>query len=114
MCFFAGFLIDADHLIDYFITHPLTLDFRRIYKACLNVDMKRVLVIFHSFELAALVWAIGLLSPAGKIGIAAAVGISQHLILDQLFNPVRPLTYFLIYRISNGFKTECFMSTPRT
>ena len=36
--------------------------------------------------------------------LAAILGHLSHLVLDQMTNKVRPLAYFIIYRVSHGFR----------
>jgi len=112
VCFFSGFLVDADHFIDYFANHPFTLSFKKIYKACRELEFKTLSLVFHSIELVVLIGACGILFD-NKICIAVAVGLTNHLILDQIYNPVRPYSYFLIYRLLAGFKVESFVDEKK-
>jgi len=109
VCLLGGFLIDVDHFIDYYVNHPFTLDFWKIYKACLNMDLKKVFVVLHSFELAAFIWAMALLMPDNRLWLALAVGVTQHIIFDQFRNYVHPLAYFMTYRISKGFQSKYYL-----
>ena len=58
-------------------------------------------------ELVFLLWIIISVFKLGIFWIAFAVGLTQHMILDLLFNrQLNIYTYFLIFRIMKGFKKE--------
>tara|TARA_B100000809_G_C15069834_1_gene505574 strand:+ start:607 stop:888 length:282 start_codon:yes stop_codon:yes gene_type:complete len=59
---------------------------------------KHMMVLFHSWELVAvLVWH-------NPIYVAGVLGYIGHVTSDQLFNPVRPLAYFIFYRAYRKFR----------
>ena len=41
--------------------------------------------------------------------VAAVIGFTQHLLFDQITNPVKPLAYFLTYRAKHSFSTQCLL-----
>ena len=104
--FASGILIDKDHLIDYYISHGFTLKARAVYDSCLHMRLKRLYLIFHSYELIAIFWAAIYVFSLSNIWKAAAIGFTQHLIIDQFTNPIKRPGYLLAYRIVNGFKTD--------
>lgn len=109
VCFLSGFLLDADHFIDYYLNHPFTVEFQKIHKACREIDLKKVYVVLHSYELVILMFLLGYMLPVGRVWFAATLGVTQHIMFDQFANPVRPFTYFLTYRISRGFDIKAFL-----
>jgi hypothetical protein len=104
--FLAGTLIDFDHFFDYYVNHHFTLSIRKVYAASSETDFPRLYLLFHSYELVLILWAsIGIFS-LGIFWKALAIGLTQHIILDQMTNPVTLPAYFIIYRIVKGFKKE--------
>ena len=90
----TGVFNDLDHLFDYYIWYR-------------TGARKYCFYFFHAWEytivglvLAAAVWR----SP---VPIALALGHLGHMLTDQSVNrPVSPFSYFLTYRIINGFRYE--------
>lgn len=106
LSFVSGVFIDLDHLLEYFTHYKFTFSLKRIYCACARSRFKRLYLVIHSYELVILLWiaiyAFGL-SNAWK---AVAIGMTQHIIFDQLTNPLRRYGYFMTYRIAQGFRKE--------
>ena len=46
----------------------------------------------------------------GIIWKGMAIGLTTHLLLDQFTNPIKPLFYFLTFRIMNKFEKSKIMS----
>lgn len=112
LCFLSGFLIDVDHLFDYYMNRSFTLNIKKIHDACRNKELDRFFILFHGTEFIILLWGGVFLSGMNRYLMAITVGVSQHLFFDHLFNPIKPAAYFLAYRISKGFKPEHFISRP--
>jgi hypothetical protein len=99
--FASAFLIDADHVLDFFLIYR-RLDFGRMIRGHFYKD--RIWVLLHSAEIpiAALVLWPGIYS------IAFAAGYFLHLALDaaeySFRNPL--LTYFFSYRLAMGFSKQ--------
>jgi len=110
LCFFSGFLIDIDHLFDYYANRSFTLNIKKIHDACRNKELERFYILFHGAELIFLLWGGVFLSGMNRYLMAIAVGVSQHMFFDYLFNPIKPAAYFLSYRISKRFKPQYFTS----
>lgn len=106
VCFFSGFLIDADHFLDYYYSHPFTFNLKKISDACHQKNLKKIFVLLHSFELIFLMWLLITLLKADRVWLALAVGFTQHMIVDLVFNHPISLGYFLTYRILKGFRKE--------
>ena len=86
----TGVLIDSDHILDW-------MDWlSKGYKS-------HLLVLFHAWEYT----LVGLLVLATfwyhPLLLAAVLGHLGHLIGDQIANPVHPLGYSIIYRITHRF-----------
>ncbi|NOQ86918.1 MAG: hypothetical protein GQ554_08575 [Deltaproteobacteria bacterium] len=63
----------------------------------------------HAYEHLLLFAFIIVISNYNIFIIAAGVGFTQHLILDHIFNPVKPMAYFLTYRLKNRFSKQCLL-----
>ena len=88
--FLSGILIDADHLLDLIL----------VIRASRRT---RVIIFLHAWE-----WALALLLAASLLSwnpivTALAIGVSGHLLTDQIANGLPPLTYFIIYRARKRF-----------
>lgn len=109
-CFFAGVLIDLDHALDFLVIKKRicrSLDELKVF--CADSNEKRIYLWLHSYEILAILWAGALVfgSPIAYTGILW--GMTIHLLLDQLTNPIHPLSYFLIYRAKLGFPKDIFL-----
>jgi len=95
--FAAGVLVDADHLVDYFLARGLSFDCNDLKGTEYFTDAGRIIVPLHSIELLAALW---LLTP--WLGWVTVLGVTVsfclHLLLDMLAYPLHPLTYSLIFR----------------
>jgi hypothetical protein len=102
----AGFFLDGDHLLDYYLSRPAKLiDFHSWSTGEYFRRTGRIFLFFHAWEhLAA--WALLCLYFHWPI-VGWIVGISYglHLAMDSLGNhPDSRLFYFLSYRAAKKFK----------
>ena len=104
--FIAGVFIDLDHLIDFYTNHRFTLKVKRIYCVCARMRLKRLYLGLHSYEIVILLWAAIYIFALSNYWKALAIGVTQHIISDQIANPLNNLGYFFTYRILKGFKRE--------
>ncbi len=102
--FAAGVLIDLDHLIDYYASHPFTANARTIYFACLKMNLKKLYIVLHSYEIIACLWIAIYVFSLENFWKAVAIGLTQHIIFDQIVNPMSKYSYFIVYRIAKGFR----------
>lgn len=117
VCMLAGILIDLDHLVDFYRHNKAELlSPFKIYKDlkdwCLGLKFDVVYIFLHSLELVFLIWLLILIFTLGLFWIAIAVGITQHMILDIVFNAryfLPPQGYFFIYRLKKGFKKNSLL-----
>ena len=87
----VGVFIDVDHVLD-------------LYYWLVRNDKRRVWVLLHSYELVPPFLAGAYLTGWSPAVLAAALAFLAHILTDQLTNHVRPLTYFLTYRVAHGFR----------
>jgi len=73
--------------------------------------IKRASFYFHSYELLLILVSLCFVTHFNYLLSFTTLGFAIHLFLDQIFNHVNPLTYFITYRILNGYKTEVIFRT---
>lgn len=108
----AGFLIDLDHLPDYWLYRRrfvINKDFFTDY----HMKLGRIFIVFHSIEL----WLVFIILLIGfghyVIALAAILGFGLHIIMDFSTNGVHALGYFFVFRLLNGFRAERILSASR-
>ncbi len=108
--FLAGILLDLDHLIDCYLNYGLNFKLRDLYNYCREIKFRKLSLIFHSYELLMIFWGFILIFSLGDIWKGIAIGMTQHILSDQLANPARDKldrrTYFLTFRLKNKFLRE--------
>ena len=109
LSFVTGVFIDLDHLIDYFTSYKFTLRLKRIYCACARARFKRLFLVLHSYEIVLVLWIAIFAFGLSNVWKAAAIGITQHIVFDQVTNPLKSFGYFFIYRTMKGFRIERIM-----
>jgi len=111
-CFLSGILIDVDHVLDYMLyKKSFPWKYRSLTEFCDSKKQGRLYLIFHSYELLLLFIGLGALLGFPLLWLGVFVGVSVHLILDEIYNPLRPLAYFFIFRLKHDFKRE-YLFTP--
>lgn len=107
VCFFTGVLLDIDHIPEYLALKGKEKSIKDFYYSRLADGQPKVYLILHSYELIFLLWLVIAIFHLGLFWVAAALSVTSHLVLDQLFNPIhRPYTYFLIYRAIKKFDSQ--------
>jgi hypothetical protein len=108
MTIVLGVLIDFDHVFDY-IREEKKFDMKDMFIKSYLGDFTHLYVIFHAWEYIPLSWIIGAAAGNFTFSIVFSVSYFSHMLPDQLMNNVRPLGYFLSYRIMKKFvMTEVF------
>lgn len=111
--FLAGVFLDVDHILDCYLNYGLGFKLKDIYHTCIEIRLKRIFLFFHSFELIILFWIFVAVFSPGNIWKGVAIGITQHLIFDQLTNiPLHNVdgrAYFFLFRLFNGFDKDKFV-----
>ena len=106
-CFLSGILIDLDHYFDYYLARKeLPLNFKKLVDFCHNNYHSKLYIFLHSYELLFLLWFSIYYFSLGAVWLGAAVGFTAHIICDEIVNPLRPLSYFLTYRIKQNFSRK--------
>ncbi|MBL7130357.1 MAG: hypothetical protein ISS45_02990 [Candidatus Omnitrophica bacterium] len=105
--FISGVFIDLDHIFDYVRQYGLkSLNIRTLSEICYEHKLDKLTIIFHSFEFLLILWIFITIFKLNIFWIALALGISVHLIIDQLSNGTFALSYFLTYRWIKHFNTK--------
>jgi hypothetical protein len=104
--FIFGFLIDVDHLIDYFLSYK-KFNLKKFLNSEQFLYSGRLIKLFHAWELVLILLIISLfyfnnLLIQG-IFISASLSLFVHLLSDCLINREPLIFYCLSYRINNNF-----------
>jgi hypothetical protein len=119
VCFIAGVFIDVDHLLEYLINFGWKgFSLQNCYRECGHSTarngsfrFKKLYLIFHSIEFAAIFWLLAFLTKNIYI-FAFALGYFAHLFADIVGNRefVQPCFYFISWRASHKFRTVKMMT----
>jgi hypothetical protein len=110
ICFFAGILVDVDHYVDYVRDRGLNLNLKRFFEYGYGLEYDRLFILFHAYEYFVPLAFMLVLSGYNLFVAAVFTGFAQHLLFDQFTNPVKPLAYFITYRLKNRFSRESILS----
>ena len=100
----SGVLIDIDHVLDYFWEFRKRFNVKEFFDVHYNRKILFFMVIFHSWELLALLSICAFLMSWNPWIVGTIIGFTQHIILDHIFSakPKR-LKYFFFWRLKKGF-----------
>lgn len=103
-----GIFVDLDHYIDYVRENGVSFNPKKIYSTCKygHIYFKKLTLVLHSYELIIILWIAIFVLDLNIVWKCAAISFSLHLFIDQIANPVMPLTYFFLFRIANHFETK--------
>jgi len=106
-CFLSGIFIDLDHHLDYYLAQKeLPLNFKKLVDFCRDDQQSKLHLFLHSYELLFLLWFSIYYFSLETVWLGIAVGFTMHIICDEIANPMRPLSYFLTYRIKHNFSRK--------
>ena len=110
----SGVLIDLDHHIEYYIAHKkIPWSYKELKRFCAaHQEWNKIYLIFHSYELLVILWLSAYIFQWNTFWTGIVVGMTQHMICDEFYNPIRPLGYFWWYRIKHGFAREKIIKHP--
>ena len=108
-CFLSGIFIDLDHHFDYFLERKeLPLSYKKLLDFLKNDHDSRLYLFLHSYELLFALWAGIYYLHLNEVWLGIALGFTTHILCDEIANPLRPLAYFLTYRIRHKFSRKMF------
>ena len=114
-CFLAGWLVDIDHVWDFYKNFGKDFNVKRFVNACENGEIKKTYLYFHSYELLFGLIFLCFLTHFNYLLSFTTLGFAIHLFFDQIFNPVKPLTYFITYRILRSYNADIiFKINPKS
>ena len=109
----GGFLIDLDHLIDYFLAFGWNFRLDYFLNGYQFFKYEKLYIAFHGWEYVfiALILVLILKNKIAKtILLALAFGMFFHLSVDSAIHEIRPKTYFVTHRLKNNFELEKLVS----
>ncbi|HHT9124082.1 MAG TPA: hypothetical protein ACFYEF_14540 [Candidatus Wunengus sp. YC63] len=105
-CFLAGWLVDVDHIWDFYKNAGKDFNVKRFVNAFENGEVKKAYLYLHSYELLFTLALLCFFTHFNHLLSFTTLGFAVHLLFDQIFNPVKPLTYFITYRILNSYNAD--------
>jgi hypothetical protein len=110
----GGFLIDFDHILEYFFIFGPHFNFVYFIEGRQFLISNKIVLIFHAWEyIPALLIIAWLLRRRQNIYIfllALTLGGAVHLASDCLINGYYPRNYSLVYRLSKNFNASYMLS----
>lgn len=109
--FLTGFLIDLDHLFDYFYWAGLRFSLKEFFDpATYVVPTNKAFVLLHGWEFLPILFLLGMKLEKKVPGLKYALTLPYllHLIIDQIPHLNSPLAYFFAYRLINNFSLSAF------
>ncbi len=102
----SGIFIDLDHILDFLISRPdryFNLKDFFLTENYMRRKNHKAYVPLHSYELLLLLWLLTYYKEWNPILIGLSSGLTLHLILDDIGNHLKTLSYFLIFRAYKKF-----------
>jgi len=104
--FLLVLLLDIDHLVDYIYFQGLNFSINPLSGKYFSLSQK-VIVPLHSWEILLIFLFIFIIFKK-PIFLIILLTYLSHLLVDQFTYQTNPLSYFLIYRLSNNFSLNSF------
>ena len=106
-CFLSGIFIDLDHHLDYYLARKeVPLNYRKFVDFFKHERRAKLYLFLHAYELLFILWVSIFAFSLGNVWLGVALGFTTHIICDEIFNPFKPLAYFMTYRIKHKFSRE--------
>jgi len=114
-CFLAGWLVDIDHVWDFYKNVGKDFTVKKFLKTFEDGEIKKAYLYLHSYELLFGLICLCFFSHFNYLLSFTTLGFAIHLFFDQIFNPVKPLTYFITYRILHSYNADIiFKINPKS
>lgn len=91
--------------MDFLREYPVR-EFRKFNKVMSDVELKKLYLFLHSLDLLVLLWICILVFKLNIYWISAAVGMTQHMVIDLIGNPIDMKGYCFVYRLCRRFKRD--------
>ncbi|MEA1926868.1 MAG: hypothetical protein U9N73_01575 [Candidatus Auribacterota bacterium] len=106
-CFLSGIFIDLDHFFEYFYAFGFRdISLRKFFQAADDHAYQKFFLFLHSYELVAISWLLTFTLIPYPWMLGLSIGITLHIIADQIYNPCDYRTYFLSFRILHRFEGD--------
>lgn len=110
----GGFLIDLDHVLEYFFTFGFHFNLTYFIEARQFLISNKFFLIFHAWEyipvLLLIAWLLRRRKNITVFLLALTFGGMIHLASDCIINDYPPRNYSIIYRASKGFNASYLLS----
>ncbi len=110
----AGFLVDTDHLIDYFLAFGLNFRLDYFLSGYHFLKSDKMYIIFHGWEYVIILLALVSIFRSKflkSVFLALSLSLFFHLAFDSFSNEgLTPKSYSIIYRVENNFDLEKLVS----
>lgn len=108
LCILASFLIDVDHLFDFWMAYGFSLDLKTFFKTDFFEINGKVFVPFHSWELIAIIFLLSTIIKKYKWPmLAIGLAMLTHVLWDAFSYKIAIADYSLMYRAAHNFQVEC-------
>jgi len=115
--FFGGFLIDLDHVLEYFLFFGLNFNLSHFLEGWQFLLSDKIYLWFHAWEyvpiLLIMAWMLKKYQVLKIIFITLALASGIHLLSDVLINQYPLSHYSIIYRAQENFLAEKILSPAR-
>lgn len=112
--FIGGFLIDMDHVLEYFLVYGPHFNFLYFIQGRQFLASNQLHLWFHGWEYVPVMLVLGVLFRKNKIVktifLTLAFAVSVHLATDMIINRCSFSFYTLTYRAERNFATQKLMS----
>lgn len=102
----SGVLIDLDHVIDYFWEYRKRFRVKEFFDVHHNKKILFNMVVFHSWELVSLLSICAFLMRWNPWIVGTIIGLTQHIVVDQISNKSYKWNYFFFWRMMYGFSVK--------
>lgn len=110
----GGFLIDFDHILEYFFTFGPHFNFVYFIEGRQFLISNKIILIFHAWEyipvLLIIAWLLRRRRNIYVFLLALILGGAVHLTSDCLINGYSPRNYSLIYRLGKNFDASYILN----
>ena len=83
---------------------------QELFKFAYGIHYDHLTILFHAWEFSILFVIMIIVADGNLFVLAVGIGFIQHLIFDQCTNPIKPLAYFITYRLKHKFRKESILS----
>lgn len=102
-----------DHFLDYFRENGLSFDMKEFFRICHDYQFDRIVLILHGWEWCAVLGVFAWSTDWNPWITGVFAGITQHLVLDTIFNSSDFRTYSFLWRWRHKFHFDTVFSNLR-